>query len=150
MAKAKVKLDLRGLTNAELIQKTRTVISQSTGNAVATGSPVTLAQLGTGADELETKQGEADANHQTGLTLTSQVGTKRTGLLDLLTGFGGYVDIKAAGDESQIRSTASTCGLRAQRRSGRSAKRSTCRSPSETTTASWTWTGITSAARPVT
>ena len=105
MAKAKVKLNLQGLTDRELVQKTRTVVTQSTGNPAATGSPVTLVQLTTAADGLEAKLGEAEAHDRARLVLTSQVATLRTALFDGMTGYGGFVDIKAAGDETVIRST---------------------------------------------
>ncbi len=105
MAKARVKLNLQGLTDQELVQRTRTVVTQSTGVPVAAGSPVPLAELTTRADKLEAKQGEIDTHNQQGLVLTSQLATLRTSLFDGLSGFGGYIDIVAAGDETVIRST---------------------------------------------
>ena len=105
MAKAKVKVDLRGLTVTELIQKSRSIVTQSTGNAVATGSPVTLAQLTTQTDLLDAKAQAWEVNHQAGLVLTTEQGGLKSGLIELLTQFGAFVEIKANGDAALIQST---------------------------------------------
>ena len=105
MAKAKVNVDLRGLTVTELIQKSRSIVTQSTGNAVATGSPVTLAQLTTQTDLLDAKAQAWEVNHQAGLVLTTEQGGLKSGLIELLTQFGAFVEIKANGDAALIQST---------------------------------------------
>src|SRR6185436_12562519 len=98
MAKARVKLNLQGLTDQELVQRTRTVVTQSTAHPAAASSPITLAQLTTRADLVEAKEAEIGLHNQHGLVLTSELATLRTSLLDGLSGFGGYIDIVAAGD----------------------------------------------------
>jgi hypothetical protein len=105
MAKAKVKLDLKSLTITQLIQKVRTVVTQSTGNSMVTGSPVAVAQLTTATDNLDAKAQAVEVNRQAGQTLTTEQGNVRGVLEGLFTQFGGYVEIKANGDAALIQST---------------------------------------------
>lgn len=103
MAKAKVKLELKGLTNPEAILKSRTIATASTGKPLATGGPATPAQINTAAGNLEAKGEEIRLHDLAGKALTGQQSTLRGTLDGLVTDFAGHIESGSLGVEATIR-----------------------------------------------
>lgn len=100
MAKAKFKLELKDLTNPQLIQKSRSIVTQSTGKPLATTA--VLNAITTATDALDNKGQEIEAHNQQGKALTDQQTALRTALGGLLDGLGTTVEKGSDGDAVTI------------------------------------------------
>ena len=118
---AKVKLNLRGLSDAQVIQQCTNIKTAMTGNANYTTPVPTLTAFGTLITAAQTKLTSADNAQITAKQATADkdlaLDALRTGVATLAT----YVDLTSAGDESkilsagmQVRATPTAAGLPAQ------------------------------------
>lgn len=98
----KVKLNLQGLSTLEKIAKARQIVTAMTGNANFTTPHPTLAQLTTGADELESAYSETQNTKQSLQTKISIQYDKEKELEAQLRQIGAYIESVGGSDESTI------------------------------------------------
>jgi hypothetical protein len=101
---AKVKLNLNGLPDAQIIQQCTDIKTALTGNAsFATPTP-TLTAFGTLITTAQTKLSASDNAQTTAKQTTADKDTAIAALLAAVSQLATYVDLTAAGDEGKIRS----------------------------------------------
>lgn len=101
---AKVKLSLFLLSVTEKIQVARNIVTAMTGNAAFVTPDPALADITTGADNLENAYNDAQVARQDSKEKTTVMHDKEKDLDALLTGAGLYVENTSDGDEATIES----------------------------------------------
>jgi hypothetical protein len=99
---AKVKLNLQRLSALEKVAKARQIVTALTGNANFTTPHPTLAQVTSGADNLETAYADAQTARQSAQTKTSILHDKEDALETLLRQLAAYIESIGGDDESMI------------------------------------------------
>ena len=98
----KVKLNIRNLSPLEKVAKARQIVTSLTGNASFTTPHPTLAQVTTGADDLESAYSDAQTARQAAQTKTSILRDKEDVLETLLRQIAAYIESVGGNDESTI------------------------------------------------
>jgi hypothetical protein len=101
---AKVKLDLRGKTDADLVALANAHIAAMTGNANFTTPVPAVVAFGTAVTNMSNALAALAAARTAVATAMTNKETTRDALEDLLTQRGSYVELTSAGDEAKIES----------------------------------------------
>jgi hypothetical protein len=102
MAKAKVKVGIRGLSTTQLVALARNVVTNSTGKATLPGVQAELPGLTTAANDAETAEQDQTAKQQVAQTATSTAHDKVVILVDKVNRAGAKVDLDADGNPTII------------------------------------------------
>jgi len=102
MAKAKVKVGLRGQSPLQLVAQSRTVVTNCTGNASLPSVQSELAGLTIAANDVETAAADQAVKAAAAQTSTSTLSDKKTVLADKMIRVGAKVELDADGNPTII------------------------------------------------